>query len=82
MSIRRRTQEWLDIVKEDLEVAELCFKNEKYLYAAYLCQQAVEKALKAYITASGEIPLPIHDLAQLAEDGELWEKISSEHRIF
>lgn len=82
MSTKQKTQEWLDIVKEDLEVADLCFKNDKYLYAAYLCQQAIEKVLKAYITASGETPLPIHDLAQLAEDGGLWEKINSEQRIF
>jgi HEPN domain-containing protein len=82
MSLEEKINEWLSIADEDLEVAQLCYKNKKYLHCAFLCQQAVEKTIKARIATNNEIPYPIHDLAALAEDAEIWEMLSAEQRLF
>ena len=82
MTLEEKVNEWLFITDEDLEVAQLCYRNEKYLHCAYFCQQTVEKAIKGRIAANDEIPYPIHDLAALAEDAEIWEALSTEQRLF
>ena len=41
----------------------------RYLYVGFMCQQTIEKALKAVITGyceEGEVPPKIHDLGKLA----------------
>ncbi|MEM2918090.1 MAG: HEPN domain-containing protein [Candidatus Altiarchaeota archaeon] len=38
---------WLKQAVEDLETANILYKNKKYKAAAFYCQQAVEKAFKA-----------------------------------
>lgn len=45
-------QKWLDIVEQDMKVAELTHNNGYWLYAAFLCHQALEKVIKAYWTAT------------------------------
>lgn len=82
MSTKEKVDEWLAISREDVEVATLCFKNSKYLHCAFMCQQAVEKVLKALITASGDLPNPIHDLYTLAEDADIDEALSVEQKFF
>lgn len=82
MGIAERVSEWLAISKEDLEVAELCFKGSKYLHCVYMCQQSVEKSLKALITAQNENPMPIHNLPGLAMDAEVWDIMQTEQRMF
>lgn len=47
-----------------------------------MCQQAVEKILKALITAAGELPNPIHDLYALAEDAEIDDSVTVEQKFF
>jgi len=39
----------------------------RYIYAVFMCQQAIEKALKGLITHTGGETLPIHSLRRLAE---------------
>ncbi len=82
MTTQEKVNEWIFISDEDLEVAELCFANAKYLHCAFMCQQSVEKSLKAYITACGEYPYPIHDLYALATDAEIWDMLTAEQRFF
>ena len=82
MNTEEQVNEWLEISQEDLEVAQLCYSGRKFLHCAYMCQQAVEKALKGLIAAQGEIPLPIHNLPQLAMEADVWECLSMEQRIF
>ena len=38
---------WLERSKYDLETAKAMLDTRRYLYVAYMCQQAVEKLLKA-----------------------------------
>ena len=45
-------QAWLDHVHEDISAAEDLHKTGHQLYVAFLCHQAIEKALKAYYIAT------------------------------
>lgn len=44
-------QRWIEIVQEDLSVAEDLYKTKHWLYVAFMCHQVIEKILKAYWTA-------------------------------
>jgi HEPN domain-containing protein len=62
---------WLDRSSYDLETAKAMLDAGRYLYVAYMCQQAIEKLLKAIIAQLGKENLPIHNLNRLAELAEL-----------
>jgi HEPN domain-containing protein len=50
----------------------------RYIYAVFMCQQAVEKSFKALLAYKGlEVP-PIHNLRRLAEGGGLVATLSEE----
>jgi HEPN domain-containing protein len=59
---------WLRKAGSDLENAELCLAAEKALdTACFHCQQAAEKAIKAYLIARHvEFPF-VHDLKRLVD---------------
>lgn len=64
----KEVKKWLDIAKEDLDVAGELFKSGRYLYATFFCQQAVEKTFKAIIEKEHkEEPPYIHNLVRLAD---------------
>ena len=57
---------WVDASRYDLATARA--KSRRYLYVLFMCQQAIEKMLKACATIkTGEFPPRIHNLARLAE---------------
>lgn len=58
---------WWAKAEEDLAVASLLIRDEKRLLSAgvYHCQQAAEKALKAWLTAQGKVFPKTHDLEVL-----------------
>ena len=65
--MREEVKRWINLAKEDFESAKINFDNAKFYVCAFLCQQAVEKALKAWlIEKTGKFP-KIHDLVFLAE---------------
>jgi HEPN domain-containing protein len=58
--------QWLERMRYDLDTARAMLKMRKYLYVSFMCQQAVEKGLKAVLAKLNErIPL-IHNLRKLA----------------
>lgn len=64
----KNIQEWIDIAEEDLSTAEWCVQGKKFLWAMVMCQQAIEKILKAiYLKKNEEIPPKIHNLNRLTE---------------
>lgn len=67
-------KKWIERADYDLDTAKGLIKIRKYLYAAFMCQQAVEKLLKALITHKGGTPYPIHNLLRLAEDAQILEE--------
>ncbi len=58
---------WVERAEYDLETAKAMLDTARYLYVAYMCQQAVEKLLKALIAQQDKENLPIHNLNRLAE---------------
>lgn len=64
---RRLVLGWLDKAEDDLRVARLLIAEENRLYAAgtYHCQQAAEKALKAWLTCRDIVFPKTHDLEAL-----------------
>ena len=70
---------WLDASSYDLDTAKALLKSRRYLYVLFMCQQSLEKLLKAAITArAGEFPPRIHNLVRLGELTDL--KISEEEK--
>ena len=47
-------QSWIDHVHEDISAAECLLQGGHWLYVAFMCHQAIEKALKAYYVATNE----------------------------
>lgn len=65
--MRVEIQNWIDQSSDDFDGAKFNFNGERYYIAAFLCQQAVEKALKALFLyeKKGEVPQS-HSLIYLA----------------
>lgn len=56
---------WIDLAKEDEEMAELAFKAKLYNQVCFHCQQGAEKLLKAFLLKKkGKFP-KIHSLTEL-----------------
>jgi len=56
---------WLKIVDQDLKSAKALLKVELFSTANYHCQQAAEKALKAYLVFKNYKTIKTHDLVKL-----------------
>ena len=80
MSLPEKVKYWLDLAHEDISVAQGLLGIGKFLYAGFLCQLAVEKALKAKIESIGETPLKIHNLIRLAEMGSVLDIMTEEQK--
>lgn len=67
-----QVKHWLKKAKEDLISAKIMLDGSRYTWAAFICQQALEKLLKAgYVKKKKEVPPYIHKLERLVELLEL-----------
>jgi len=74
--LKAQSSVWLEIATDDIDAAEHCFNGKNYLWALFMCQQAVEKAIKAYyFEKTGEIPPKKHDLISLAGAANILNEI-------
>lgn len=73
---------WVERSKYDLDTAKAMLNTGRYLYVGYMCQQAIEKLLKAMIAQQDKENLPIHNLNRLAEVAEIADLLSSEQSTF
>ena len=73
---------WIERAQYDLETAKVMLDTARYLYVAYMCQQAVEKLLKAIIAQQGKENLPIHNLNRLAEVAVIRNDLNAEQFNF
>ena len=77
--VEKDVKSWIDTSSYDLETARALLKSKRYLYVLFMCQQSLEKLLKAHATAhTGAFPPRIHNLARLGEFAAL--EFSSEER--
>jgi HEPN domain-containing protein len=77
---------WLDIAEYDLKTAEAMFASGRWVYVAFMCQQAIEKLLKGlYILYLDDNVPYIHSLGEIASrfENKLSDSISEErHYLF
>ena len=70
---------WLEIAEEDLDTAICCFNNKKLMWSVVMCQQAIEKILKAlYVKNTGQIPEKTHNLIKLVQNVEITNNLDEE----
>jgi HEPN domain-containing protein len=60
-------QMWLDRVVYDMDTAKAMLQTERWIYSIFMCQQSLEKCLKALIAYQDKEIVPIHNLRRLAE---------------
>ncbi|SPD75635.1 HEPN domain protein [uncultured Desulfobacterium sp.] len=73
---------WVEQSRYDLDTAKAMLIAARYLYVAYMCQQAIEKMIKAIIAQQGKENYPIHNLNRLAEIAEISNELSQEQLDF
>jgi len=71
MSQSKIIQKWLDRVVYDMDTARAMLQTKRYIYVIFMCQQAVEKCLKAFLIHRGLDIVPVHNLRRLAELAEI-----------
>lgn len=75
-------EHWIERAEYDLGTAKAMLDTARYLYVGYMCQQAVEKLLKAIIAKQNKENLPIHNLSRLAEVAGIRNDLDTEHFNF
>ncbi|MFH1674053.1 MAG: HEPN domain-containing protein [Pseudomonadota bacterium] len=73
---------WVERAEYDLETAKAMLDTARYLYVAYMCQQAVEKLLKAIMAHQGKENVPVHNLIRLSELAEIRDNLNAEQFKF
>lgn len=83
MSDFDKTDYWIELADYDLETAKAMLKSKRFLYVGYMCNQVIEKMLKAYyVKATGEQPPYTHKLIRLAEESNIYKMFSDEQKDF
>ena len=67
MSDSRTVQQWRDRVTYDMDTAIAMLQTGRFIYAIFMCQQALEKCFKALLAYQNRDIIPIHNLRRLAE---------------
>ena len=72
---------WANKAKEELVSAQIMLDAGRYLYMGFMCQQSIEKAMKAYfIFLYDEIHPQTHSLNALAKKTKLDEKMQDSQK--
>jgi HEPN domain-containing protein len=70
---------WLRQAEHDLNVAQNHQERGDFSDACFMAEQASQKALKGFLIAQGRRSIPIHSVAQLAEECSHIDKGFSSH---
>jgi len=76
------TKKWLERAKYDLDTAKAMLNARRYLYVTFMCQQAIEKLLKAIIIEKGGEILRTHNLVRLAEKANVYNSLDEHYKVF
>lgn len=68
MKLRSASESWLEKAKDDLRWTESNLRGEVYYGACFTAQQAVEKALKAFLLSHEKILRKVHTLDAILEE--------------
>lgn len=75
-------RKWLERARYDLDTAKAMLNTRRYLYVAFMCQQSLEKILKAIIIEKGGEVLRTHNLVRLAEMAGVYPFMTIEFKDF
>ncbi|MBI5300416.1 MAG: HEPN domain-containing protein [Deltaproteobacteria bacterium] len=75
------TRQWVERAEYDLKSISHVLKGGRYLYVAFMCQQSLEKMLKAVVASHGKAPPFVHNLVRLAQDAQCYDEMSEEFRV-
>jgi len=67
MVVQKAVQMWLDRTIYDMDTAKAMLQTGRWIYSIFMCQQSLEKCLKALIAYQDKEIVPIHNLRRLAE---------------
>ena len=71
----RRYYDWLEHSSQDLIAAKILSEDDRcYRLSAFHCQQAIEKALKAYILLKSDVLVDGHNLTWLCRQAKKYDK--------
>jgi HEPN domain-containing protein len=74
-------QNWMSLSDYDIVTAKVMLDTKRYLYVAFMCQQAVEKMLKACFVKEHQTPPPYtHSLVRIAEKLSLFNNIDQDRQ--
>jgi HEPN domain-containing protein len=76
-----RSDYWIERAEYDLDTAKAMQQTGRYLYVGFMCQQTVEKSLKAVIAKQGVFPPKVHHLMHLAELSNLSNLLNDEQTV-
>jgi HEPN domain-containing protein len=72
---------WLSLAEYDLTTAQVMLQAKRLLYVGFMCQQAIEKVLKAcYVKHRGMTPPYTHNLLRLVTELP-WKEDVDERRL-
>jgi len=79
--VRQQVEYWLDLADYDRETAKALLSSRRLLYVAFMCHQAMEKALKGVYTARCQaIPPKVHALVKLAQMSAIWDEMTADQQ--
>jgi len=66
LTLKNKIDYWLENAEYDLESADIMHKSRRYIYTVFMCQQAIEKIIKAIYLKEQEKEAPkSHNLSYL-----------------
>jgi len=79
--VQQQVEYWLDLAEYDMDTARAMLISRRLLYVAFMCHQAIEKALKGVYTARCQaIPPKMHALVKLAQLSGMWEEMTEDQQ--
>ncbi len=66
--MKEEVKRWIEQSKADVKSAKNCFKSKDYYLCAFMCQQSVEKVMKALYLQKYKKLRKIHDLTFFAKE--------------
>ncbi|GMO44375.1 MAG: HEPN domain-containing protein [Treponemataceae bacterium] len=84
MNNEEKYEYWLDIAQYDLATAETMYRDGRWLYVVFMCQQAIEKLVKGlYGLYLPDTPPKLHDINAIFAkfENKLQEQCSAENTV-
>ena len=74
---------WIELAIYDLDTAKAMLTTRRYLYVGFMCNQAIEKMLKAYyVFKNKKIPPYTHNMRRLATEANLYKEMNEKQKDF